>query len=147
MNARVYHYWLEQWKKNVYLIVGASSDELSEFFLAEFGVEWDGDVNETWLGKAISLTTSTNLGRQHKILLAIREFDMTPMALGVLAHECFHAAEFIMDCVGIKHCYATTECFAHTQETIFRLCLTDLMGLGNPKSDVIAEEVTGMHRE
>jgi len=145
--ARVFHYWLEQWKENVYLVVGASSEELSKFCEEAFGVVWDGDANESWSGKALEITCSSSRDRTHVILMAIREFDLTPMLISCLAHECLHACEYILERAGIKHCNATSEVFAHTQETIFRLCLMDLMGDENPAGDVQRQEVTGMKRE
>ena len=145
--ARVFHYWLEQWKENVYLVVGGTSEDLSTLCREEFGVEWDGDANELWSGKALDLICSSNRDRARVILLAVREFSLHPMPLSCLAHECFHATEYIMDRAGIKHCDATSECFAHTQETIFRLCLMDLLDNDGPPGDVLREEVTGMHRE
>ena len=38
--------------------------------------------------------------------------------IGILVHECFHAAEFILDYVGVVHCTESSEAFAYLLQYI-----------------------------
>ena len=53
---------------------------------------------------------------EHTVFMYIQEAYSED--IGILVHECFHAAEFILDYVGVVHCTESSEAFAYLLQYI-----------------------------
>lgn len=62
--------------------------------------------------------SSTRRGRTiifkgNQTLIRLFDFEKTPECYGYLAHEVFHAVEFVMERVGMKLCFKSNEAYAY----------------------------------
>lgn len=121
MKPKVQGFFLETWKTNIWLIWPVNSAQLAAT-LKRYGaeIEMEGD---SWDGRCIPLT----LCGSPAAVIALRRFEMTPVCIATLAHECFHATEFTLN-GKVLHGDETTEVYAYLLDEIMRRCLMMLNG-------------------
>lgn len=79
---------------HVYLLWPCSEVTLRQFMMEKFEIETEG--RDAWDGKCM---TSAELDSNQGVptaVLALRSWKLNPKEIAVLAHECFHAAEWIL---------------------------------------------------
>lgn len=94
---------------DVAVIINKSNDETEEF-LKKHGVDYT-DAN-------VRSDSSTRKGRTiifkgNQTLIRMFDFEKTPTGYGYLAHEIFHAVEFVMERIGMKLCHKSDEAYAY----------------------------------
>jgi hypothetical protein len=121
---RVHGFYDECWKANVWLIWPCDQAALNAYAATHFHGDLQGDDDE-WYGKCLKTDTTDRAGTIQVIVL--RNFEMTPECISTLAHECFHAAEYILE-GKVAHSNDTSEVFAYLTDSIMRRCLRILTG-------------------
>lgn len=94
---------------DVMISINQTNDEI-EKSLKFKGIDYS-DVN-------VRCDSSTRRGRTimfkgNQTLIRMFEFELTPNCYGYLAHEIFHAVEFVMERIGMKLCHKSDEAFAY----------------------------------
>lgn len=78
----------------IYILWHCSAPELRRFMLDQFAV--DPGERDAWSGKCL---TDSKVDRKHHCptaIIALRRWGADPDSIALLAHECFHAAEWIL---------------------------------------------------
>lgn len=120
---RVTGFYIETWKANVWLVWPCNSAQLIKIVKKQLGRKVEMEDDE-WAGRCLDIPCRRGRVR----LIAMREFRMTPDSISTLAHECFHAAEFILE-NKVKHDSAlTSEVYAYLTDSILRRCLRIMTG-------------------
>lgn len=116
----------ECWKANVWLVWAVNSKQLSRIVKKELGQDYMPE-NESWAGKCLSMDSKLQKGG-HAVVIALREWSLEPGHISTLAHECFHAAEYILQGRVEHNPDTTSEVFAYLTDSIVRRCLRLLAG-------------------
>lgn len=78
----------------VYVLWPCSALELGQFMMREFA--FDSGERDSWEGKCV---TDPQVDAKHgcpTAVIALRKWELTAANISWLAHECFHAAEWIL---------------------------------------------------
>ena len=114
----------EVWKANVWLVWPAKNAQIVKIIRRDLGMKWEPPDADTWAGKCLLIEPKRRGSVQ---MIVLRGWSLSPESISTLAHECFHAAEYILS-GKVEHCDATSECFAYLTDSIMRRCLRLLMG-------------------
>lgn len=87
--------------------IGETDAELKKA-LKEYGTEWldDYSYEDKVEGRFV-------MNKKHQSLLRVPRKPTNPQDKGVLAHEIFHAVEFVLDRIGLPHTLETGEAYAY----------------------------------
>jgi hypothetical protein len=107
----------ECWQSNIYLLWPCNVEQLNAFTGRNFGCQ-DSLAGE-FAGWCVNFKTVRASGQ----VIALREWRGTPEDIATLTHECFHAAEYILE-GKVGHAEATSEVFAYLLGSLVRRCLT-----------------------
>jgi hypothetical protein len=127
MKHAVLDFWVGVYMTRVYVADMMDNDDLTKFIKSKF--KMDAEFKPGWYGKCVELTKKGD----RVIIIALNdEYKGTPGQVGTIAHESFHAAEYILESVGIDHHDKTSEAFAYL---IGHICASvhDILTLVNEK--------------
>ena len=105
---------------NVHIIWPVNHRDLCAYLKRCFGIIMEPS-ERTFNGKCSEVITAAGQTGIHVISLA--EWANDPKWHGVVAHECFHATEQILDQRGLKHCDQTSEAWAYLLQSLVRRTL------------------------
>jgi hypothetical protein len=98
---------------DIIVFLGSSDSQVESFLSLYFSKKEVSEYEHFW-----KLKSPTNMGRTvlmpgNKIMIRTKAKCPT---LGVVAHEVFHAVEFLFEIIGIKHCDESSEAWAYMIE-------------------------------
>ena len=122
-NAQQSYGWFfdQTWNVNVHLIWPVDSELVNQYVREQFDFEY-GNLKE-FSGRCLQIMKGESLA---VILIALEKWEPTPRWVACLAHECFHAAEMILEERGLKHGLETSEAYTYLLESLVRRCMTIL---------------------
>jgi len=113
----------ECWQSNIYLLWPCNVEQLNAFTGRNFGCQ-DSLAGDEFAGWCVNFKTVRASGQ----VIALREWNGgTPEDIATLTHECFHAAEYILE-GKVGHSDATSEVFAYLLGSLVRRCLASMQG-------------------
>lgn len=116
---RVEGFYIQTFQANVWIAATCEPEELAAMIRDDLGVEWSED-KPTWAAKCVEVEKPTG---GTVIIIALRaEWTGHRDQYANLAHEAFHAAEYICERAQIPHGEATSEVFAYLTGSIVRRC-------------------------
>jgi hypothetical protein len=86
------HY--EGGKARVYVLWPCSALELRRFMMDKFA--FDSGARDTWQGKCVMNHEVDAKSGRPTVVIALRTWELNADKLALLAHECFHAAEWML---------------------------------------------------
>lgn len=107
------------WRENFYVLCPATQEEVADFLKTQFSMNY----HDTVPVGGLCISIDNKQGVHQATVIVISEWKMSPQCLGILAHECFHAAESTLNNCGVRHCNKSSEAFAYLIESIFRRSL------------------------
>jgi hypothetical protein len=84
----------EKGKAHIYLLWPCSALELRRFLMGKFSV--DPGERDSWEGKCVTNDKVDEKSGYPTAVIALRKWEGNADTIAVLAHECFHAAEWIL---------------------------------------------------
>lgn len=119
---------LQVYPFDVMVSINQTNDEV-EKSLEEVGFDYaDANVrcdSDTRKGKTIMFKTNQTIIRMFS-------FDEDPVHYGFLAHEIFHAVEFVMERIGMKLCIKSDEAYAYLVQYLTTQIYTKLAEITKP---------------
>lgn len=113
----------ETWRQNIYLLWPVlSASDFTKFIRRQFRQVYEGI--DGFDGRCLNVPTRNGF----QIVIGVRSVKLTPEAISTLAHECFHAAEYILEARCVPHSEATSEVYAYLTDSIVRRCLRVIAG-------------------
>lgn len=113
----------ECYQVNIYLLWPAKVQQLERY--VQENLDENYRDTDDFVGRCVENISSEN---GQTIVIALEQFKRNNIQnLTTLAHECFHAAEYILHHRGIFHSAATSEAYAYLSDSIFRRCLEKLL--------------------
>lgn len=113
--VKAHHFYEEVYGVNIYVINGVSPERLTEFVQREFKDPNYSDLTE-FTGRCVRHPDKGT------VVAMRRKFSGHCDEVGLLAHECFHAVEYILSPRGFTHGEATSEAFAYLLGSLTRRC-------------------------
>ena len=121
---KVLWFYDECWRVNFYVLPNTTPENVAEFIDNQFGLKYRIQA-DTAAARCYEIVDGE--GVQVGIVIALHGWKMDAKWLSYLAHECFHAAEYVADRCGLKHCDKSSEAFAYLIESIFRRSLDRIL--------------------
>jgi hypothetical protein len=142
-NLEVYNFTVpvhhEGGEARVYILTPCSALELHRFMMDEFAFD-PGDRN-TWEGKCVTHAKVDAKYGCPTAIIALRQWQLNSETVALLAHECFHAAEWMLRQSGHKAPMAVSaepweawEDMAYLLQRIMRRALDELLRM-NPTAE------------
>lgn len=97
------------WRANIHLIWPATPAIITAYLKRALGVDYP--ERPPFAGKCVQVLAPD--GRATVQVICLEKWDGSPKAHATLAHECFHAAEQVLDKRGLTHSDATSEPYAY----------------------------------
>lgn len=121
---KIAHIWEECYRADIYLLWPATPEQLSKFVRKKTG-DADYDNTAEFGGRCVEHVDGKN---GQMLFIALRNWKRRDnYDLATLAHECFHATEYILRHRGFEFTEATSETFAYLFDSIFRRSLEKLL--------------------
>ncbi len=108
------------WQIKIQFVVCDSEVALNKFLKRKFGHDLEDEPEDRFQGRSV------NFENENGVLVALIRWKKNPKGLSVLAHECFHAVEYIMERRDTVLSADTSEAWAYLLDSIFFRCLTSL---------------------
>jgi hypothetical protein len=111
----------EVYQQNIYILETCSAEQLQDFVRKTF--------HEPKY-KSVRCFNGRCVHRDGKgTIIALRDkFTFSPVDLGTLSHECFHAVEYIMEERGMRLVHETSEAYAYLLGSLVKRSLCLLRG-------------------
>ena len=110
-------YWDPTWMENFWFFLGWTPGQTNSYLMKHWKIDpiqFGGD------GKCIRFENDEG---KSAIAIWTRRKPNNPIDLSVLAHECVHAAHFLLDCRGVKADFKNDEVEAYLVQALMKAAL------------------------
>lgn len=105
----------ETYGVTVKIFCPASNDTIRKYLKEHYNTDENDD--SPFSGKCVEIDSDDG---HCESLIFLKEWELSPFWVSVLAHECFHATEQILRARDIKHSEKTSEAWAYLHDSIIR---------------------------
>ncbi len=117
---------------DILLTCGTTGDEIIQYLEKNFGHKVSAEDKPLFVIPGNGRTIVLEGGQT---VLWLKDFSPTySFDLAILAHECFHAIDFLLRRIGVKLSADSDEVYAYTLQYIFRTAFEDLRHGYRPKT-------------
>lgn len=112
MKSKIKKFYCPVWQLDIFVIVAKDEVAFSKIMKRRFDHDTEYEPGERFQGHCINLD-------EKGVVIGLINWKNTLKGYAVLAHECFHAVEYILGDRDTSHCGETSESWAYLLDTIF----------------------------
>ena len=117
---------LESWHSQAFVVWSCDSDQLSEWIEERWGVHWS--KHDGWRGLFIPSNEIDEVEGKPTFILALRQWSGSIQDVALLAHECYHATQYLHKLLADSEWHGVEEDAARLMERLIVGCLDALHG-------------------